>query len=78
MHNLFHRGCKVPPVQVQEVNVVSLELLETVLDGDPHALHGVADEVGLERLGVAVGGAKACCVFGCDADEVNTYFQVKG
>lgn len=77
VHDLFHGGSKVPPVQVQEVNVVSLELLETVLDRDPHALHGVTDEVGLERLGVAVGGAEACCVFGCDANMVSSSLKVQ-
>lgn len=77
MHDFFHGGGEVPPVQVEEVDVVSLEFLETSLDGDPHALHGVADEIGLQGLGVPMGGAETGCVLGCDADESGVRFSVK-
>ena len=66
VHDFFHGGGEVPPVDVEEVDVIGLELLETALDGDAHALDGISDEVGLEGFGVTVGGAETGGVFGGD------------
>lgn len=45
LHDLLARGRVLPPVQVQNVDVIGLELLERLLDGDLHALRVVARAV---------------------------------
>lgn len=43
MHDLFDGGGEVPPVNVEDVDVVCLEFAEAMLDGDAHAFKRVAD-----------------------------------
>lgn len=70
VHDLLDGGGEVPPVHVQQVDVVGAQLLQAAVDGDVHALDRVADKVGLDGLLVAVGGAKAGRILSCDAATV--------
>lgn len=70
VHDLLDGGGKVPPVHVQQVDVVGAQLLQAAVDGDVHALDRVADKVGLDGLLVAAGGAIAGRILGRDADAV--------
>lgn len=67
VHDLLDAGGEVPPVHVEKIDVVGLQLPEAVVDGDAQRLEGVADVVGLNVFLVKVCGAKARRVFGRDA-----------
>ena len=75
VHDFLDGGGEVPPVQVEDVDVVGLQLLEAVLDGDVHGFEGVADEVGLDGFCVAVVGAEAGCVFCRDSTSYHQYLN---
>lgn len=45
LHDFLDAGGEVPPVHVEEVDVVCSELLQAGLDGNAHRLDGVADKV---------------------------------
>ena len=57
-------------MDIQEVDVIGLKLFEATLDRDPHAFNGVAHEIRLNWLGVAMRSAEASCVLGCDAGDL--------
>jgi hypothetical protein len=67
VHDLLDAGREVPPVDVEKIDIVRLQLPETVVDGDVQRLEGVTDVVGLDGFFVKVGAAKARRVFGRDA-----------
>jgi hypothetical protein len=67
VHDLLDAGSEVPPVHVEKIDIVRLQLPEAVVDGDVQRLEGVADVVGLNRFFVKVRGAKARGIFGRDA-----------
>jgi hypothetical protein len=45
MHDFLDTCGKVPPVNVEEVNVIGAELLQRAIDRDVHGLERVADKV---------------------------------
>ncbi len=54
IHDLFDWGFKVPPVHVENIDVIGSKLSQTLLDGDMHGLDVVSDVVyGLSDVGVA-------------------------
>lgn len=50
VHQLWNASCEIPPVDVEQVDVISLQLLQTGINGDSQTLRVVALEVGLDLL----------------------------
>ena len=57
LHELGDGGGEVPPVDVQQIDIVGPQLLEAVAHGEVQRLGRVADEVGVEGGVVALVGA---------------------
>ena len=67
LHDLGDRGGKVPPVDIQQVDVGRAEFLQARLEGDAQALGGVAEVVGFDGHGLGGVGRRE---FGGEDDLV--------
>jgi hypothetical protein len=65
MHDFLDTCGKVPPVNVEEVNVIGAELLQRAIDRDVHGLERVADKVRLKRFHISSMAAVSCGILGC-------------
>jgi hypothetical protein len=64
MHDFLNTGSEVPPMNVQQINVIGTKFLQRTVDRDMHGLEGVADKVGLKGLCIASVAAVPSGVFG--------------
>ena len=64
-HELGDAGGEVPPVDVEDVDVVGLQLLEAVAEGEVQGFGVVADGVGVDEVVVALVVGVAAGVLGC-------------
>jgi hypothetical protein len=66
MHDFLNTGSEVPPMNVQQINVIGTKFLQRTVDRDMHGLEGVADKVRLKGLSIASVTAVSSGVFGGD------------
>ena len=66
VHDLADRGGVIPPVDVEDVDVVSLEFLERLMDAHEERFLGVAQVVGAFALADGVGAVVGCVLCGED------------
>lgn len=64
MHNLLNTGSEIPPMHVEQVDVIRTHLLQRTVYRDMHRLEGVADKVGLKGLCITSMAAVSGRVFG--------------
>jgi hypothetical protein len=64
MHDFLNTRSEVPPMNVQQINIISTQLLQRTVDRNVHGLEGIADKVRLKGLCITRVTAVSSGVFG--------------